>query len=104
MWVRGNALAIADALRNLVENAVSHSPPHTEVTVSVQQDGSVDVADHGPGVPRADRDHIFERFWRGKGTQTHGAGLGLAIVDEIMKAHHGAIEVENNPRGGALVR
>jgi len=99
--VRGNAHAIADALRNLIENAVVHSPAGGEVTVGVHRDGSVSVADHGDGVAPEHRERIFERFWRGKGG-TQGAGLGLAIVREIVKAHRGTITVENNRGGGAV--
>ena len=49
--VRGNAYAIDDAIRNLVENAVVHAPPRSEVTVSTRAGGSIDISDHGPGVP-----------------------------------------------------
>jgi signal transduction histidine kinase len=100
--VRGNAHAIADAVRNLIENAVVHSPAGTEVVVSVHGDGGVSVADRGAGVPGENRERIFERFWRGKGGQAQGAGLGLAIVQEIVKAHRGTIMVEDNKGGGAV--
>lgn len=99
--VRGNADAITDALRNLVENAVYQTPPKTEVTVTVSDDGSVEVTDQGPGVAREDRERIFERFWRGPSVKTPGAGLGLAIVAEIVRAHGGIIEVGDAPSGGA---
>jgi two-component system, OmpR family, sensor histidine kinase TctE len=100
--VSGNAYAIDDAIRNLIENAVAHAPPRTEVTISSRADGSIDVSDHGPGVPREDRERIFERFWRGRAAPAHGAGLGLAIVAEIMKAHGGNVEVNAGPHGGAV--
>jgi signal transduction histidine kinase len=100
--VSGNAYAIDDAIRNLVENAVVHAPPRTEVTVSTRADGSIDVSDHGRGVPEEDRARIFERFWRGKAAPSHGAGLGLAIVAEIMKAHGGSVRVDAGPNGGAV--
>lgn len=99
--VRGNADAIADALRNLVENAVYQTPPKTEVTVTVSEIGSVEIIDQGPGVAREDRERIFERFWRGPAVKTPGAGLGLAIVAEIVRAHGGTIEVGSGPGGGA---
>jgi signal transduction histidine kinase len=99
--VRGNADAIADALRNLVENAVYHTPPKTEVTVAVSTDGTVEIADHGPGIAEEDRERIFERFWRGPSVKTPGAGLGLAIVAEIVRAHGGSIEVGDAANGGA---
>jgi signal transduction histidine kinase len=100
--VSGNAYAIDDAIRNLIENAVAHAPPRTEVTVSTRAEGSIDVSDHGPGVPREDRERIFERFWRGRAAPAHGAGLGLAIVAEIMKAHGGSAKVDTGPNGGAV--
>jgi signal transduction histidine kinase len=96
----GNRHAIADAIRNLLENAIVHSPPRTEVGVTVQPGGCVSVSDHGPGVAPEDREMIFERFWRGKGAASNGAGLGLAIVREIMSAHRGSITVDAAPNGG----
>jgi signal transduction histidine kinase len=100
--VRGNHHAIEDAIRNLVENAIAYAPQGSEIVVSVDPAGSVRVADRGPGVSIADRAHIFERFWRGKGSRGQGTGLGLAIVSEIMKAHRGSVEVGDNPAGGAI--
>jgi two-component system, OmpR family, sensor histidine kinase TctE len=103
VMVKGNPHAIEDAIRNLVENAVAHSPALTEVTVNADTDGSVSVADRGPGIPPEDRPHILKRFWRRKGSASQGAGLGLAIVDQIMKAHRGTVTVGDCPNGGALI-
>jgi len=100
--VKANAHALEDALRNLIENAAAHAPPGTEVTVTVDRAGRIDVADRGSGVPRKDRENIFKRFWRGAGEKKEGAGLGLAIVNEIMRAHRGSVSVADNPGGGAL--
>jgi two-component system, OmpR family, sensor histidine kinase TctE len=100
--VKANSVAVADAIRNLIENAVLHSPLGGEVTVTVQPDALVSVADRGCGVPLEDRERIFDRFWRGKWPKTAGAGLGLAIVRETMKAHGGEVTVSDNPGGGAL--
>jgi two-component system, OmpR family, sensor kinase len=72
------------------------------VTVTVDRAGRIDVADRGRGVPRKDRESIFKRFWRGAGEKKEGAGLGLAIVSEIMRAHCGSASVADNPGGGAV--
>jgi signal transduction histidine kinase len=101
--VVGNANAIEDAIRNLVENAVAHSPLGAEVTVSTQSDGKVSVTDHGPGIALENRQKIFERFWREKNAASQGAGLGLAIVKEIMKAHQGSISVDDEAASGTIV-
>ena len=100
--VRANAYAVADAVRNLIENGVLNSPVGGEVIVSVGRDALVTVADHGCGVPPQDRERIFDRFWRGKGFKAEGAGLGLAIVKETMNAHSGKVIVSDNVGGGAL--
>jgi two-component system, OmpR family, sensor histidine kinase TctE len=102
VYVQGNTDAIEDAIRNLVENAVAHSPPGEEVTVEVLADGRVDVTDHGPGVPVEQQERIFERFWRGRSADTAGVGLGLAIVKKIMEAHRGTAAVRNNSDKGAV--
>jgi two-component system, OmpR family, sensor histidine kinase TctE len=80
--ITGNGHAIEDALRNLIENGILHSPPRSEVTVRVSPEQSISVVDAGPGISPADRELIFERFWRGKGVASGGAGLGLSIVKD----------------------
>jgi signal transduction histidine kinase len=100
--VKADAHALEDALRNLLENAVVHAPAGTEVTVTVDRAGRIEVSDRGSGVPPGDRGNIFKRFWRGAGDKKEGAGLGLAIVTEIMRAHRGSVSVGDNPGGGAV--
>lgn len=104
VMIRGNAAVIADAIRNLVENAVAASPRGSEVNVRVGAEGSIAVADHGSGVPLPQRPHVFERFWRGQTARSGGAGLGLAIVADIMRLHGGRVELDDNPGGGAVFR
>ena len=99
--ITGNAVAIGDALRNLVENALAHTAPGSEVIVDVGRDGGLSVLDSGPGIPAEDRPRIFDRFWRGKGVRTEGAGLGLAIVMEIVRAHGASIAVSERAPSGA---
>jgi two-component system, OmpR family, sensor histidine kinase TctE len=102
VYVCGNAYAIEDAIRNLVENAVAHSPRGEEVMVEVLPAGGVSVADQGPGIPIDQRERIFERFWRGRDVETAGVGLGLAIVKRIMEAHQGTVEVRDDLDQGAI--
>ena len=98
--VTGNAAAIADALRNLIENALAHTPSESEVVVEVGPEGTISVQDSGPGISAAARPHIFERFWRGNGVRANGAGLGVALVMEIVRAHSASISVSDRvPRG-----
>ena len=69
--------------------------------VEVGSEGTVSVLDSGPGIPVDDRPRIFDRFWRGKGARSEGAGLGLAIVMEIVRAHGGSITVADRAPCGA---
>jgi len=72
--------------------------------LSAGDDALVSVADDGPGIPAADRDRVFDRFVRldpERSRSGGGAGLGLAIVREIVAAHHGSVRVEDRPGGGA---
>ena len=89
------------AIRNLIENALHHSPIGGTVRVRVTADHSIEVLDSGPGVPTDLRDKIFERFWQGERSQ-RGAGLGLAIVRQIMLAVGGSVSVADSPSGGAI--
>jgi signal transduction histidine kinase len=101
--IKADRAAVEDALRNLIENAVNHTPNNTEVRVAVEANGSLIVEDCGPGIPAADRPHVFERFWRGRGTKVPGAGLGLAIVAEVARTHHAKVDIADRPGGGASV-
>jgi two-component system OmpR family sensor kinase len=91
---------------NLLANAVRFSPAGSPVEVRVGRDGEalVEVADHGPGVPPGDTERVFEPFHRSDRSRTRatgGAGLGLAIVAAITRAHGGSVGVEANDGGGA---
>src|SRR6266705_1068130 len=100
IFVRANAEAVRAALSNLVENALSHTPPDTTVSIRLTPEPTVEVVDCGPGVPSDKRDQIFERFWKGD-RNGKGAGLGLAIVKHIMTALQGSVSISDNPGGGA---
>ncbi len=102
IWVEGNAGALFQAVRNLVENAVTHTAPATTVEIAANDDGSIVVSDAGPGIAEEQRELIFQRFWRGDRRRTGSAGLGLAIVARIVCAHRGSIAVRDGPNGGAM--
>lgn len=102
--VVGDAALLSDCVRNLIENAVRYSPAGKSVDVIVGADGSIEVHDSGPGVPEADRQQVFARFWRGEHRRGKGTGLGLAIVAETIARHRGSVSLTQSPRGGALFR
>ena len=99
--VRTNAFAVRAALGNVVENAISHTPPGTIVSIRVTNRAAIEVADSGPGIPADQRSLVFERLWKGDRSK-NGAGLGLAIVKRIMTALNGSVTVSSAPGGGAL--
>lgn len=94
------------AVRNLIENALRHGAPPVEVTVSVSSGfAEVRVSDKGMGVPEAERERIFEPFYRrpGKSEAESGTGLGLALVRRIARAHGGEAWAEAQPDGAVFV-
>lgn len=102
--VRGDAFALEDALRNLIDNALRHSPPGETVEVTIHASpAALEVADHGPGVPPSLRPHVFEPFSRGT-IRRGGAGLGLAIVAETAAIHGATVSVDDRSGGGAVFR
>lgn len=102
VWVRGHADALFRAVRNLVENAIRHTPAGGSIEVEVLTDGTVHVLDDGPGVPEVDHEAVFQRFWRRDRARADSRGLGLAIVARVAEAHGGAVGVKNRPEGGAM--
>ncbi|MBN9087830.1 MAG: HAMP domain-containing protein [Reyranella sp.] len=102
VWVRGHTEALFRAVRNLVENAIRHTPAGVSIEVEVTEGGVVRVLDDGPGVPEADRESIFRRFWRRDRSKGDSRGLGLAIVARVAEAHEGSVSVEERPGGGSI--
>jgi signal transduction histidine kinase len=100
--VDGHAEAIGRALRNLIENGLRHTAKDTAVEVTVGPGPQIRVSDHGPGIPEDQKARLFDRFWRGDRSRNDGAGLGLSIVQAIMKAHGGEVLLETPEDGGAV--
>jgi signal transduction histidine kinase len=99
--VKGSPEMLGRALRNLIENALGHTPKDTAVEVHLSADGLVRVSDQGQGVPRNKRDAVFQRFWRGDDRTGSGVGLGLSIVKRVVESIGGQFWIEDAPDGGA---
>ncbi|WP_336205211.1 sensor histidine kinase [Nonomuraea sp. LPB2021202275-12-8] len=102
--VRGDALDLSRVLTNLVDNAVRHTT--SKIEVALTGDGTLTVTDDGPGIPEQDRERVFNRFTRldsGRGRDEGGAGLGLAIVRETVRAHGGTVHLEDAAPGLRVV-
>ncbi|MFJ4290259.1 sensor histidine kinase [Cupriavidus sp. NPDC089707] len=110
--VRGNRLLMREALSNLIDNAVKYVPAGGRITVRAGGEAMghrgmavVMIEDNGPGIPPQRREEVFKRFFRGdRAAQSGGAGLGLAIVHEIVTLHQGTIHIEDVPRQPASLQ
>jgi two-component system sensor histidine kinase SenX3 len=97
--VRGVEAQLTTAVTNLLANAVAYSPEHTKIAVGARARGGaaeIAVTDSGIGIPRADRERVFERFYRvdqSRASSTGGTGLGLAIVKHVASNHGGSVSV-----------
>jgi two-component system OmpR family sensor kinase len=100
----GEAGAVALALQNLVENAVLHAGAGGRVDITAGPGAMLEVRDHGPGLPPRGAGALFRPFWRGEDAAAGGAGLGLAVVERVQRAHGGTVEAANHPEGGAVFR
>jgi signal transduction histidine kinase len=113
---RGNPVLLHEVIANLLDNALKYVPPSRfdggRITVTVSQTiiddvrmAEIVVEDNGPGVPHTQQADLFKRFFRGDAQSDNGvdggAGLGLAIVHDIMVLHHGGVHYEDAPEGGA---
>jgi two-component system sensor histidine kinase MprB len=99
--VEGVPERLGRAVDNLLDNAAKYSPDGAVVEVELRG-GGLTIRDHGPGIPAADRPHVFDRFYRGSGARGRpGSGLGLAIVRQVAETHGGTIVVDEAAGGGA---
>lgn len=101
--LRCDARWLSEAIGNLIKNACEHSPRQGEVRVTITRGEaavSLTVSDDGGGVPEEELGRLFERFFRSSRPQAHqGAGLGLSIVREIVRRHHGTLSAFNSGSG-----
>jgi two-component system, OmpR family, sensor histidine kinase TctE len=97
--VEGSRLLLHELLNNLVDNAVRYTPPGGKVTarVTAKDFVNVEIEDNGVGIGEADRELIFERFYRVTGNEATGTGLGLPIVRSIATQHRASVQVRPNP-------
>jgi two-component system sensor histidine kinase TctE len=105
--IEGNGTLLKEMVRNLIDNAINYTPEGGQVTVRLLADrfsGSLSllVEDTGPGIPPAERELVFEPFYRALGTNVDGSGLGLAIVAEIAEQHDAEVSIESCGRPSPL--
>jgi two-component system OmpR family sensor kinase len=102
--VQGDPALLERAVSNLVDNAVKNAPPGSTVEVMVRNGDAIEltVRDQGPGVPAADAQQLFNRFFRGDGQATEGTGLGLALARAAAEAHGGRLEYLGNDPGAVF--
>ncbi|MDR0480458.1 MAG: sensor histidine kinase N-terminal domain-containing protein [Gallionellaceae bacterium] len=100
--VSGSSSLLFRAVRNLVENAIQHTPAGTHIEIRIDRSGELRVIDNGAGIPERERRHVFQRFWRGERSNEGGAGLGLAIAESAARNCGGTIEIESAPGRGAV--
>ncbi len=105
--VRADRDGLGRVVRNLVDNARRHAASRVTVTVRPGDPVELVVDDDGPGIPDEERERVFDRFFRldsPRSRDAGGAGLGLALVRELVAAAGGTVAVERSPDGGARLR
>ncbi len=101
--VRGSRRALESIVANLLDNALKAEPKSGTILVRIRPGVTIEVVDHGEGVAPADRDLIFELFWR-KSDEPPGKRLGLTIVKDLAMLHNEKIWVEETPGVGATFK
>lgn len=110
LTVNGDRYRIQQVFTNLIGNIVRYTPEGTPVEMAVGVSGNVacaEIRDHGPGIAEADQKRVFERFYRADPSRSRelgGSGLGMSIVQQIMQAHRGSVQVSKTEGGGLTVR
>ena len=104
--IRGDEKWLVEALQNIVKNALEYSPQGETVEILTENNdvyAQVVVRDHGPGIPRADQKHLFERFYRASKVENENIGIGLALAKEIIEKQNGYVTVESGDKGTAFI-
>jgi two-component system OmpR family sensor kinase len=104
--VAGHADDLRILLGNLLDNALRYTPAGGRIDVAVsREDGAavLRVADTGPGIPPHERERVFDRFYRGEGSDGWGSGLGLAIVSSIAASHAAVVTLADRAQGSGLL-
>jgi two-component system, OmpR family, sensor histidine kinase KdpD len=94
---------VEQVLVNLLDNTLKYTPPTSPIEIiatATDRNLTVEIADHGPGLPPGEEDKVFDKFYRAHAVGGRGAGLGLAICRGIVRAHGGRIWAQNLPGGG----
>jgi two-component system, OmpR family, sensor histidine kinase TctE len=106
---RGHTWLLRELLINVVDNAIKYTPPGGRITLRCGQDEEaqtphawIEVEDDGPGIEDDERQRVLERFYRLPGTQAEGNGLGLAIANEIARAHRTSLQLSMGGGGRGL--
>jgi signal transduction histidine kinase len=106
--VQGDADALRRMMRNVGENAARHASSRVDIALVERGDEVVlTVDDDGPGIPASERARVLQRFVRlddARSRDDGGSGLGLSIVDEVVRAHSGSVSIGLSPRGGARIQ
>lgn len=106
--VKGDREALVSVFNNLIENSIKYAGRAPKINIKIEKSGSwmkIMFSDNGPGIPDGEKVHVFKQFYRmgnEETRQTKGTGLGLYIVDKIIRAHRGMIKVSDHPDGGSI--
>jgi two-component system sensor histidine kinase CpxA len=107
--VLGHPALLRSAMENVVRNAIRYTAPGTPVEIRARCSGthvSINVRDHGPGVPESELTKVFRPFYRvenARDRDSGGTGLGLAITERVVRLHGGTVQASNHPSGGLSV-
>ena len=104
--VSGQPVLLGAMLRNLLENAIRYSKEGDTINVTLEENEQgykLQVIDHGPGLSEAEKEQVFERFYRGNQTDRSGAGLGMTIVQNILELHQASYSLSDTAGGGLTI-